>query len=288
MSARGYTVLELLIACALLLVVAGAMAAMVTPVRDAFERSIGAADLAGGSRAVIEQLSSDIREAGSGASVGAPDARVTDVLASIVPLADLDAPGAGARNQAVRLTRVPRFAAQGALRVPAAAGDTVLELRSDAQCTATGVACGFAAGTVAIVYDATGVASVTVASIAAGLVRLTAGLPLPFGAGAAVAAVEVTSYGVRDELDGTQRLVRATRLIEQPLLENVVGFEVTTSGPDARRVERVDIALRVQSPSASLRGPAGRLFRRAGNAARPSQWVPDVETRISIAPRNQS
>lgn len=55
---------------------------------------------------------------------------------------------------------------------------------------------------------------------------------------------------------------------------------------DLLRIRRVDLRLRVEVPSAMLRGPAGYLFRRAGHGARPGAWVPDGEFRLSIAPRN--
>ena len=103
MSDRGFTILELLVACALLLAVTGVVAAIAVPLRDGFERSLGAADLTGGSRVVLDRLAADVREAGSGASVGR--GRLSDVVAPIVPSASLDSsawadPGAGGPRDA--------------------------------------------------------------------------------------------------------------------------------------------------------------------------------------------
>lgn len=55
---------------------------------------------------------------------------------------------------------------------------------------------------------------------------------------------------------------------------------------DLLRIRRVDLRLRVEVPSAGLRGPAGYLFRRAGHSRQPGGWVPDGEFRLSIVPRN--
>lgn len=55
---------------------------------------------------------------------------------------------------------------------------------------------------------------------------------------------------------------------------------------DLLRIRRVDLRVRVEVASAMLRGPAGALFRRAGQGGRASAWVPDGELRLSIVPRN--
>ena len=48
-----------------------------------------------------------------------------------------------------------------------------------------------------------------------------------FDAGAVVASAVTTTYGLRPESDGSQRLVRtSTGGVEQPVLQHVVGFEV--------------------------------------------------------------
>jgi Tfp pilus assembly protein PilW len=55
---------------------------------------------------------------------------------------------------------------------------------------------------------------------------------------------------------------------------------------DLLRVRRVSVTLRVESAAASLRGPAGRLFARAGTAPDGHSFVPDQEVRFDVAPRN--
>jgi hypothetical protein len=55
---------------------------------------------------------------------------------------------------------------------------------------------------------------------------------------------------------------------------------------DLLRVRRVSVTLRVQAAAASLRGPAGSLFRRAGTASSAARYVPDLEVHFDVAPRN--
>jgi hypothetical protein len=56
---------------------------------------------------------------------------------------------------------------------------------------------------------------------------------------------------------------------------------------DLFRLRRVDLWLHVEALSASLRGPAGRLFSRGGSAAHaPLRWVPDRRVTVSATLRN--
>ncbi|MEO8678843.1 MAG: prepilin-type N-terminal cleavage/methylation domain-containing protein [Vicinamibacterales bacterium] len=55
---------------------------------------------------------------------------------------------------------------------------------------------------------------------------------------------------------------------------------------DLFRLRRLDVWLRVEVLSATLRGPAGYLFNRSGSARAPIKWVPDLTVRVSVALRN--
>jgi hypothetical protein len=57
---------------------------------------------------------------------------------------------------------------------------------------------------------------------------------------------------------------------------------------DLLRIRRVSVTLRVQAALSLLRGPAGVLFARAGTARSAGYYVPDLEIRFDIAPRNMN
>lgn len=57
---------------------------------------------------------------------------------------------------------------------------------------------------------------------------------------------------------------------------------------DMLRVRRVEARLRVQAPSASLRGPAGTLFKYGGTSTGGARQVPDQEIRFEVTPRNMN
>jgi prepilin-type N-terminal cleavage/methylation domain-containing protein len=282
---RGFTLIELLVAGAVLLAVMGPLVSLAISLRDGVERSLGAADLTAGSRMVIERVAGEIREAGSRASVGGP--RLADVVTPLVPLATVDSTAWADTAQAIRITRVPGAAAQGRLLSAAAVSDVTVILDTSARCTAVGAGCGLQPGTAALLYDESRAVAVVIAAVASGgVVRLTSPLPAAFPAGSVLASATATTYGLRPSADGASSLVRAASGAEQPLLDDVVGFVVRVRGPDPNHPRVVDLSLRVEARAPSLRGPAGRLFRRGGTATRPASWVPDVEINTSIALRN--
>jgi hypothetical protein len=51
-------------------------------------------------------------------------------------------------------------------------------------------------------------------------------------------------------------------------------------------IRRIQVTVRVEAARATLRGPAGPLFARAGTAASPGRYVPDREVRFDVTPRN--
>jgi type II secretory pathway pseudopilin PulG len=55
---------------------------------------------------------------------------------------------------------------------------------------------------------------------------------------------------------------------------------------DLLRVRGIEVRIRVQAALSALRGPAGALFTHAGTSPGGHQWVPDMEVRLQVAPRN--
>lgn len=55
---------------------------------------------------------------------------------------------------------------------------------------------------------------------------------------------------------------------------------------DLVRIRRVGVTVRVEAAVASLRGPASALFLHAGTSRGGHAWVPDLEARFDVAPRN--
>ncbi len=69
-----------------------------------------------------------------------------------------------------------------------------------------------------------------------------------------------------------------------PVVDHVVKLAFEHAGYP--RTRRVRVTLRVEAAAASLRGPSGPLFTRAGTSTTPERYVPDREVQFDIAPRN--
>lgn len=284
MSARGFTLLELLIAAALLLTLASAVASLSVPIGHAVQRTAGASDQTTTVRSTLERLTADVRGAGRDAALARSSLAL--VTPTIVIREGLDGVPTSDEGQAITLVTVPDGAAHARLAAVVAPGAVQLHVDT-ATCPRPLVHCGFDDDTPVVIYDgARSEFATVIARVGADRIRLAAPLTAAFDEEAVVSAVSRVSYGVRPKPDGTMRLVRATPDSEQPLVAEVVAFGVSAEAEDAWRVRRVDLRLRVQVADAALRGPPGRWFARAGSALLPSLWVPDLEMRVSIAPRN--
>lgn len=287
MNARGFSLIELLVACAVVLVIGGALAAMIAPLRAMVDRSLASADLEGGRRAVLEMLAADLREAGADPAVSPVDVRLARAVPPLMFTADLDAGSSVLPAGALWITAAPHRGAQAVLRSPAAAGDQVLLIDTAARCPGGPPSCGFASEMPAHLLGIDAAEAVTVALAGHGFVTLRQPLTFAFPPGSILTAVSTVGYGTRPDGQGALRLVRRTAGgAEQPMIDHVVAFSIDADSLDARRVRRVVVTMRLEAPSAALRGPAGILFRRGGSAPGPRWWLPDVETRLSIALRS--
>jgi hypothetical protein len=85
------------------------------------------------------------------------------------------------------------------------------------------------------------------------------------------------SAGRLDRLD-------ASMLTDGPWLPD--GLAVNRFDTDLQRIRSIAVTLRVEAALASLRGPAGPLFSRGGSSRRGARWLPDVQVRFRVSPRN--
>ena len=280
MNAKGFVLLEWLVAAALTITIAGAVFALVVRVRDAFERTQHRTDLVTAVRGALDLIAKDLRESGAGAAIAqAADAPLNPP--STIEVLDSLASGVVAlTGSAVRIRHTPLAAAQGRLGKPAAAGEQLLLLDLTTHCASGAPACGFESGDRALVFTPAVVEVVTVKAVVAGGLVLANGAGSAFPAGAVVCKVVTTLYGVKNDAAGA-RVVRITEGgAEQPLVDEVVAFGLAAT-PGG-----LSLRLRVQAAAIHLRGPAGYLFATAGTAAGPRQWLPDVELRAEVALRN--
>jgi prepilin-type N-terminal cleavage/methylation domain-containing protein len=285
-NVRGFSLIELLVACAILVSIVAAVAALASGLRSTLVRVDAAAQLEPAGRAAVSALLTEVQQAGADAAVADSQLRVARSVARIVPIADLDSNAFVTPGGAIRLTRVSG-GAQAVLPLAAPAGTGALMLDTAARCRGGPPACSFAPGVSAVIYNTAAAERVEIRAIGAALIVLERPLATDFPAGSVLAELITTRYGTRRRADGSRQLVRiSSGGAEQPMLDNVARFDVATDTVDPLRVGLVTIHLRLEASSASLRGPAGYLFTRPGTALHARYWVPDAELRFAVSPRN--
>jgi type II secretory pathway pseudopilin PulG len=206
---RGFALVELLVAMTICVVISAGIAAVVPPARAAFERTPAELDLQQRGRTAVDTLSQAIRAAGSTVTVSEELGPLAGVVPAVIPF-DLDSSG----TRFVRLKVIaPRpNAAQGILaqHQAGANGDLVL---SPTRCPAVPVVCGFTKDTTALVADGSGrfdVFTIASAQAAAGRLRPARQLKPPYAAGSIVVEVDVYTFQLDAQPDGSQALVRVT------------------------------------------------------------------------------
>ena len=233
MSARGFTLVELLVASLLTLLVVAAAVAMAASARQAFAVEPAALDTVRRVREGIDALAAALAGAGGGHAAGDGVSSFASGVPIVRPLTALT----GAAGS--------RFAALGTLRAiegglgrlaaaqPGPAGSLTLD-RVASACALTTAVCGFGVGDVAAVFDGRGHYDVfQVVEVSDALGRITPGAPLgyAYGAGAWVLAVRADRFGVLPQADGSQALTRITWSgAREPMVDGVVDLEFRVWG----------------------------------------------------------
>lgn len=310
MSARGFSLVELLVALALCAVVSAALAGVVAPARAAFETAPAAIDQHLRARSGADTIVSALRAAGLDSSAPA-----------VLPEAE---PGGDDFSSLAVL--VGDGEARGELAADQSGPSGPLALDAGEACPAAGDVCGFVAGSRAVILDGHGRFDVVdVASTVPSRLELVPAAPLSvaYRAGSTLVEADLLRFEAPRQADGSRTLVRVTSAgAAQPIVEGVTAFAIdawaaspppaidalqpiavadASDGPwcaggvqvplydaDLLRIRQVDVVLSLEVLSAALRGPAGVLFGRPGDGAHASpRWVPDRHVRVSVALRHQ-
>ncbi len=234
----GFSLVEILIATAILTLLVASVFDLVNPMHGTFQAQPEAGDLQQRLRVAVDVLASSIRAAGAGSLVGAGRGPLARSLPSVLPYRIGEArsdPAAGVwyRPDVITLLSTPLTGAQAVLRDAAARGATFLSLTLPSSCpptTATSV-CGFKAGTRALVYDGRGAwDAITVTAVARNSLEFTrpGGLAFAYRAGAIVTESEIRSFSLKPDASGVPQLTQYDGFqSELPVVDNVVslGFE---------------------------------------------------------------
>lgn len=302
---RGFSVVELLIASAVLLTVCGGVLALLHAALAAAPVLEETTDLHQRARVATDAIAAELRLT----AAGTPAGPLSRYFAAVEPRRSSDPPGT-ATASAITLRYVPSNGAHGRLAQPLAPGAPVA-IVDTTGCPLNTVVCGFVAGTVAVVFDTSGAADfVNVDAIGPGALTIsdTSGpRATSYAAGAELAeAVQITfffdgparqlrraeggvSFVLADNVTGLSFEYWADDMVPAPLAAFTdgpfVGGGVTAFDVDLLRVRTIRATLRFETGVDTMRGTDPTLFARPGTAAG-SRTIPDLTARIDIALRN--
>lgn len=252
---QGFTVIELLIALAIVTSIAGLLAQAVEPARAAFERVPAELDLQQRGRTAIDVIAQAVRAAGSDV-VATHNLGPFDQILPAVALTDPDQ--SGQRFATLTVMAPVVNGAQGTLAIDqaGAAGPLALAMTT---CPNVKDVCGFNPGTTAVIADGAGHYDVfIVESTVMGSRLLTAdrGFANAYPAGSAVVEITRSRYGLSAQADGSFSLLRETAAgAGQPIVDYVAALSFRSSA------HYVDVAVTVQVATESLRRViADRVF----------------------------
>lgn len=254
---RGFSLVELLVAMTICVVISAGIAAVVPPARAAFERTPAELDLQQRGRTAVDTITQAIRAAGSTVIVSEELGPLAGVVPAVIPL-DLDP--SGTRFLRLKVIAPRPDAAQGILAQQQAGPNGGLVL-APTRCPAVPVVCGFSKHTTALIADGSGRFDVfTIASAHAAAERLTPARQLmpAYAAGSIVVEVDVYTFQLDAQSDGSHALVRVTAAgAVQPIVDRVttLSFEPYTHDAEGEPI-RIPIEDLSDGPWSSA-GPDG-------------------------------
>jgi len=209
-SDRGFTMVELLVALAVVSVIGAGVAAVVPASRVVFEQTPAALDAQHRGRAAAEALAQPLRTAG--------------VPGFVPPALALSPHPDGHGFQAVLAIVRRANAAHGTLAADQAGGSGALVL-ADASCPDVDEVCGFTAGATAVIADGAGrfdLFMVSEVNEGAHRLRSARAFSAPYAADAIVVEVDAHTYRLDAQPDGSTTLVRETMAgVTQPIVDRV-------------------------------------------------------------------
>ena len=155
----GFSLVELLLAVAVIVLVMGAVFAIMNASESRFGTELEAADMEQRVRIVTDALASDLMMAGAGIDSSTADGPVVYSFPPILPFrqgALNDDPPGTFRADTLTLFYVPSSAARSTLTTAVGPGQSALHVDQHSGCPSGSTACGFAAGMTIVIYDGSG------------------------------------------------------------------------------------------------------------------------------------
>lgn len=265
MCEGGFTLVELLIAIAITIVIAGAIAAVAPQAHAAFDRLPADLELQQRGRTAIDVLSQALRSAGTNVAATQSFGVLSDLL-PIVSVSGEDEPGVFTELTVIIPAPDP---AQATLDVDQIAPGGAMTL-STAHCPNINDVCGFTPKKTAVVADGEGhfdVFSIAATDVGSHQLTPAKALSLSYPDGSVLVEADQFVFSLKEQPDGSYSLVRKTAAgAVQPIVDFVSGLTFDRTGQMVAagffRIEQVGVWLSVEAPTDFLRGVVpDRVFR---------------------------
>lgn len=229
---RGFSLVELVVSTAIMLVVTAAVFGLVDPAQGVFRTQPEVADMQQRLRVGVDALREDLLMAGAGTYLGGSGGSLLNVVAPIMPIrfgrSGDNASGVYYRADAITVMYVPQTTAQ--TRVTWQMPATSSEIRVEGIKTGCpGIeACGFRTGMRAFIFDPSGAwdfFTITQVQLSAGhLQHNQDNFSKAYGTDAQVAAVATSTYYLKSDASADTFQLRFSDgdQLDVPLVDNVV------------------------------------------------------------------
>jgi hypothetical protein len=233
-NSRGFTIAEMVISVAIMMVVTGAVFGLMNPAQGVFQAQLAASEMQQRLRIGVDAIYSALLMAGAGPDSGSAASALGTYFATVLPFRrgarSPDPPGSFHTDR-VSLLHVPSASPHTTTSV--AMPDTSADIRVNAQpgCPAGDPLCGFQPAMTAIIFDETGsYETFRVSGLVASPAAVQhAGEPLAraYGVGAHVTRVVAATYWLKT--DTTANVYQLMRYdgdqTDLPVVDEVVGLD---------------------------------------------------------------
>jgi prepilin-type N-terminal cleavage/methylation domain-containing protein len=233
-SGSGFTLIEVLVATALLLIVMAAVFRATSPLQRGFSVEPETADLQQRLRVAVDALSNELLMAGAGSDRGRRAGSLNYFFAPVVPyrrgLRNPDQPGTY-RGDTITIVYATGGAAQAtiSLAMTAQSGDATLGL--EAGCPVNDLLCGFKAGMNVLIFDDTGsFDAFTVTGVQGSLLHLQHNFrddPRSYPPGSTIVEASIRTYYLKaDAATDMYQLMQydGGRGADVPVVDHLVGL----------------------------------------------------------------
>jgi prepilin-type N-terminal cleavage/methylation domain-containing protein len=240
---EGFTLIEMLVSVAIMMVVMGGVFTVFNPAHGAFQAQPEVADMQQRLRIAVSEMSDGMRMAGAGSYRGTISGPISNILAPIMPyrIGNTSSDPRGGvffRTDAITSIYVPADAAESSLALPLASTAADIQVVTGAGCPPASQACGFQTGDrVLISDDGGGFDMFTVTGIANGnaLQHASDTLSKTYPAGARLVEISMDTFYLQStpSTDTYELMHYDGYRTDEPLVDNVVALRFEYLGDPA-------------------------------------------------------